>query len=354
MPTELTINPELRDLLPPLSDEEFAGLEAEILKDGCTDRLTLWGDILVDGHHRYTICKKHNLPFKTKQKEFQNLDEAKLWIWQHQQSRRNATPFHRGEMALRFKDVIAEKAKSRQRGGQGGTLLVQNSAQAKRTRDILANYADISHDTLTKIEFLLVHADDATKAKLRSTKKETSIHQEYKRIKAEIDAKNPPKPRKPHSPKGSSKSKTTTAFETKHPMPPETPEEIPLPPMRTTEKIVFGDPKICKTYCCGDDIFEPDPDDEEFDWITKEEREELFERRKTCPNKLVPQIHNFTIQNIPEHKPDNLIRCLFKLFKTKYREKLLYALAREMRVSDGKELTDGIITNLYNEFRLLQ
>lgn len=45
--------------------------------------------------------------------------------------------------------MIAAKAKGRQKGGQGGVLLPQNSAEGKRgeTRDELAKIAGVSHNT---------------------------------------------------------------------------------------------------------------------------------------------------------------------------------------------------------------
>jgi hypothetical protein len=108
--------------------------------------------------------------------------------------------------------------------------------------------------------------------------------------------------------------------------------------------------KVAEKYSCGV-IFEPDPDDDYFDWITDEERAELKNLQAICPNRIVPSIHNFTIQNIPEHKPDQLINCLFALFKQNYRKKLLLHLAREMRKEDGEEWTQAIITELYHEYQ---
>src|SRR5262249_24577184 len=54
---QLIIDPELRDLLPPLSSAEFEGLERKLLREGCTVPLVVWrhrGQLtLVDGHNRY-------------------------------------------------------------------------------------------------------------------------------------------------------------------------------------------------------------------------------------------------------------------------------------------------------------
>ena len=103
-------------------------------------------------------------------------------------------------------------------------------------------------------------------------------------------------------------------------------------------------------YSCGVH-FEPEPDDNFFDWITDDERKELRERQKTCPNRLVPMIRNYTIQSIPEHDPQYLISCLFSLFKPLYREKLLLALARKMFEQDRPESVEDIIETLRKEFQ---
>ena len=189
---ELTIIDELKNLLPPLTEAEFTGLEESIVKDGCLSPLVVWNDILVDGHHRYAICGKHQIPFAVKSVVLENLNEAKIWIWQHQGNRRNLTDFQRIEIALKLKDAIAAKAKERQRAAGGdrksdnAKSLPQNSSEAnmsKETRQELAEIADVSHDTLNRVEYILEHADEETKEKLRRGEKGTSINKEYNRIK---------------------------------------------------------------------------------------------------------------------------------------------------------------------------
>ena len=61
----ITINPELQSLIPPLTPEEYAQLEANILPDGCHDPLIVWQEeqTLLDGHNRYTICERHGVGY---------------------------------------------------------------------------------------------------------------------------------------------------------------------------------------------------------------------------------------------------------------------------------------------------
>jgi len=62
------------------------------LAEGCRDALIVWGDLLVDGHRRYEICKAHDLEFKITHREFESRDQAKIWIISNQFARRNLTP----------------------------------------------------------------------------------------------------------------------------------------------------------------------------------------------------------------------------------------------------------------------
>ncbi|MFA7197642.1 MAG: hypothetical protein WC092_08985, partial [Anaerovoracaceae bacterium] len=63
---------------------------------------------------RYEICTAHGKPFETVEMEFASRDDAMVWIINNQFSRRNLTPFIRGELALKRKHIIAAKAKENQ------------------------------------------------------------------------------------------------------------------------------------------------------------------------------------------------------------------------------------------------
>lgn len=179
----IRIDPEFKALIPPLTAEEYAGLEESIVRDGCRDPLVLWGDTLIDGHNRWEICTKHGgIPFATVSKDFCSRDEAIRWIIMNQFGRRNLPAYERARLALRLKPILAERAKDNQRGGQGG-LLLQKSAEAINTRDDLAHAAGVSHDTIHKVEAIEARASEDTKQQLRSG--EMSINQAYKAIKAD-------------------------------------------------------------------------------------------------------------------------------------------------------------------------
>lgn len=114
MVVHIIINEEFKNLIPPLTDEEYKGLEENIVKEGCRDALVLWGNTLIDGHNRYKICTEHNIPFKTIQKDFKNKDEVLLWMIDNQITRRNLEPVDRILLAQRKAPILEKLAKAKQ------------------------------------------------------------------------------------------------------------------------------------------------------------------------------------------------------------------------------------------------
>jgi phage N-6-adenine-methyltransferase len=90
----LHIDPELANLCPPLSPEEYATLEESILDEGCRDALVVWAghDILLDGHNRKRICDEYGLSHSIIAIELPDRDAAIDWILRNQLGRRNLHP----------------------------------------------------------------------------------------------------------------------------------------------------------------------------------------------------------------------------------------------------------------------
>lgn len=151
----IQIDSEFQALIPPLSAEERAQLEANLLADGCRDPLVVWGDVLVDGHNRYEICTRHDLPFDTVEVEFDGRSHAVEWIIKNQFGRRNLSDYQRGVLALRMKPIMEERARAQQL-----STLVQNAAVSQisderkpiRTDEAVSELANVSRDTIRKIE----------------------------------------------------------------------------------------------------------------------------------------------------------------------------------------------------------
>jgi hypothetical protein len=107
---DIVVNEELKAYIDPLTPDEYEALERSLLAEGCRDALVLWGNILVDGHNRYGICRKHDLPFQTVQNTcFQSMDDVHLWMIEQHLGRRSVSDFQRGVLALRKREILAER-----------------------------------------------------------------------------------------------------------------------------------------------------------------------------------------------------------------------------------------------------
>jgi hypothetical protein len=105
-------NADFESLIPPLSSNEFALLEEIILAGGCRDPLVVWNVYLLDGHHRFSICLKHGIPFRTvvPDRELEDDLDARIWIVENQFGRRNLIDFVKTLLALELKKLYREKA----------------------------------------------------------------------------------------------------------------------------------------------------------------------------------------------------------------------------------------------------
>ena len=126
-PNVLKTDPEFQSKIPPLTFEELNQLEANILRDGrILNPIIVWEGLIVDGHNRYTIAKKHpEIPFTIHEKEFASRYEAIIWICKNQLGRRNLTPEQK-------KFLIGKQysVEHRKPGGNGNN---QHTAAAKKT-----------------------------------------------------------------------------------------------------------------------------------------------------------------------------------------------------------------------------
>ena len=123
----LKIDPEFQGKIPPLTFEELNQLEANILRHGrIINPIIVWEGLIVDGHNRFIIAKKHpEIPFTVHETEFANRYEAIIWICKNQLGRRNLTPEQK-------KFLIGKQysVEHRKPGGNGNN---QHTAAAKKT-----------------------------------------------------------------------------------------------------------------------------------------------------------------------------------------------------------------------------
>jgi hypothetical protein len=221
------IDSEFRSLIPQLSDEEKIQLEENLLAEGCRDAISVWkkeqdkpkqcnhckketsfdwsmantieyfvckacgyayGLYILDGHNRYEICQKHELPFNIRIMEFKSRDEAMIWMIKTQFGRRNLSAWSRSQLALKLENLFRGKAKEKQLSGlkqfQDDSV---SPTLAKRTdqidvREELAEIAGVSHGTLDKAKRIQEEGNAEQIARLNTGK--SSINQVYSEVKA--------------------------------------------------------------------------------------------------------------------------------------------------------------------------
>ena len=86
---QLRIDPEFKNLIPPLRREEYRQLELNLVIEGCREDIIVWNDTIVDGHNRYEICNKLQIPYGVREQAFSNRAAAIVWICSNQLGRRN-------------------------------------------------------------------------------------------------------------------------------------------------------------------------------------------------------------------------------------------------------------------------
>ena len=181
------ILPEMAELLPPLSAEQSAALEEDLLRNGCYSPIIVNEDmVIVDGHNRQALCEKHGLPYTMAVFSFEDLLEAKQWALDTQKGRRNLEKWELGKIALKLKPEIEAKARANMvAGGQNyrpkeGLTTLSNLPSvetAVNTRKELADAVGIGEVTMGKVMQIDENAPDAIKEAL--DKKELSINKGY-------------------------------------------------------------------------------------------------------------------------------------------------------------------------------
>lgn len=164
----LSIDTDFRKLIPPLSADEFAQLEANLLNEGCRDALVAWkhGDelTLVDGHNRFDICTKHGIEYKVTEREFESREDVSLWIRRNQLGRRNLPEPTRIRWALELKPAVEEqKARNSAANLKKGSEKPDDQnfghrGATARTNEVLANDIGISDEKLRQAEYVINRA----------------------------------------------------------------------------------------------------------------------------------------------------------------------------------------------------
>ncbi len=179
---ELIVDREFAALIPPLTPDEFSGLEKSILEEGCRDAIIVWGNIIVDGHNRFNICSKHNIPYRAEYRDFPNREAAMLWMLQNQLSRRNLNDFQRVEMVRKCEQAVKAQAEQRMLKGKFDPSV--NLRKGRATQELGA-MAGVSPSTYEHAAAVLDNAPEPVVQATRDS--ELSINAAYEVTKMPVD-----------------------------------------------------------------------------------------------------------------------------------------------------------------------
>ena len=180
-----TVLPEMAELLPPLTGEQLAALETDILKNGCYSPVIVNEDmVVIDGHNRQRLCEQHGLPYQMAVFSFEDMLEAKQWALDTQKGRRNLDKWELGKIALRLKPDIEARARANQSAAGGDkfgekplSATLPEAVSSVDTRRELADTVGLGERTMGKVMQIDEHALAAVKEALDSG--DLSINQGY-------------------------------------------------------------------------------------------------------------------------------------------------------------------------------
>jgi 16S rRNA G966 N2-methylase RsmD len=210
----MIVDAEFAALIPPLSAEERQQLEENIVEHGgARDPLVVWSSkgklTVVDGHNRYEICTRLELPFDIEEMRFDHRDDAMLWMIDNQRGRRNLPAIERVRLEFRREEIYRSKTvrgrPKKQRVTEDGGVVSddgmtvtypknsQNSDYLSDPNDRkidakIGEAAGVSRDTVVKVKKIDAaekagKIDAATVAKLRTG--EVSINAVVQELKGQ-------------------------------------------------------------------------------------------------------------------------------------------------------------------------
>ena len=137
------VNEELKKLIPELSEDEYSILEKSVIAEGVREPIVLWNDTIVDGHNRYEIAMRCGINCPSVSRDFESIDDAKIWMIDNQKGRRNLTDGWKYELAQVKKSILLERGKKAQvRKPVDSVLSITDKTEHNTRNEIAEGLAD--------------------------------------------------------------------------------------------------------------------------------------------------------------------------------------------------------------------
>jgi 16S rRNA G966 N2-methylase RsmD len=187
-PGQLIAKRQYAALVRGLSSQEYQSLKKSIKENGQHVPIIVNSEnIILDGHHRFRICKELGIKPITVTRKFENEDklQEQLFVINCAVEGRQLNDFEKIELRLKAKPIIQKIAKQNEsRGGKG----VRIHTPLGRVDKELGKSIGLSHDTVHKVDTILKKAPPETLGKLRTGTE--SINHVYKSIVKEERKQN--------------------------------------------------------------------------------------------------------------------------------------------------------------------
>lgn len=199
-PHQLTVDPEFRDLIRPLDEQENMALISSLEQSGLLSPILFWVDetgkkIVVDGHNRLSLWKEYDgfkgyreedYEFITQEMELRNRYCALSFIIDHQLGRRNLGKDEITELLGRLHSSRKKEVSNPEGKNQHKEVGVQNDPQPKkeRTAEIIAKEHNVSPATVKRAAKIVQKMDEIKAKEPELPKKEI-----FQKAKEEIKQK---------------------------------------------------------------------------------------------------------------------------------------------------------------------
>lgn len=198
----LRLRPEYEELLPKMSDEEFAELKVSIQTEGQHYPIVANEDLeILDGHHRFKACEELGIEPDFEVRKFEDKLLEKKFIIEANLRRRHLNKFQLVELGVPLLEIEKELAKKRQAaGGKIGRNIqlglapddARPALKKSKATAAVAKKVGVSTRTFERGKKILEKASEEDKQKLREGK--TSISKVYRELvlpEKEVEQKAP-------------------------------------------------------------------------------------------------------------------------------------------------------------------
>lgn len=180
---KLITNPEYEELVPKVSDIEYQSLKESIKQNGLwIPIITNDNGIILDGHHRFRVCRELGIRGKNVIRTFENPLLEKKFVIESNLQRRQLNDFQKSEIGLSLLKIEQEFAKQRQgnAGNPRDLPLASKDANGKSVA-LIGKKIGVKCTTFERAKKVIENAPESVKQDLRLGK--TTISKQYRNIR---------------------------------------------------------------------------------------------------------------------------------------------------------------------------